>query len=256
VTEIAERKQQYLNKITSQHKIRPKFMTWLAATLDFFDDLMDVAEALDPAFDLDTAVGAQLDIIGHTVGIRRLLTFEPEYAPPLLPDDMYRIAIKAKISLNQWDGTTRGIYELWEGIFPEYQLYVRDNQDMTMTLVISDLENLFISEYMATGQLAPKPQGVLVNYEFVLTRYFEATLYIGSGPPTTKAIVYSPEPEIGLNVGPAELHHGGAVVITHSFIFFGSDDRRPPDEILQAAGASLMVQTRAYFESEERSEET
>lgn len=213
------RKQSYLDKITSEHKIRPHFMSWLAAALDGVEDLMDAGDAVDPAFDLDQAVGAQLDRIGEMVGIRRLLNFEPEYAPPLLPDDLYRVAIKAKISLNQWDGSTDGIYALWQSAFPEYDLYVRDNQDMSMTLRISDLENLFISEYMATGQLAPKPEGVLVNYEFVLTRYCEANLYLGSAPPTSKTAIYAPDAQVGLNVPPAQLFHGTVPPITKSILY-------------------------------------
>ncbi|MDL2289084.1 DUF2612 domain-containing protein, partial [Oscillospiraceae bacterium OttesenSCG-928-F05] len=125
----------YLNRITSQHKIQPKYMAWLAALLDKLNDLAEVALQMDLAYDLDEAVGAQLDVIGELVGVSRLLTFEPQNAPSaLLSDDDYRLIIRARISLNQWDGSTAGIYQLWADIFPEATIEVVDKQDMSMAI--------------------------------------------------------------------------------------------------------------------------
>ncbi|MCL2084992.1 MAG: DUF2612 domain-containing protein [Oscillospiraceae bacterium] len=158
----------YLNRITSQHKVRPKYMEWLAALLDKIQDLKDLTEQLDAAFDLDKAAGAQLDMIGQLVGVSRLLNFEPIYAPSaLLSDHDYRTILRARISLNQWDGTTEGIYRLWSGISPGAAIVVVDHQDMTMTNRIYGLSSPFESEYISRGYVAPKPQGVGINYEFV-----------------------------------------------------------------------------------------
>lgn len=170
---------EYLNKIPSQHKIRPKFMKWLSVLLGVLDDSAALLRGMDAAFDLDAAVGQQLDIIGNIVGISRLLDFEPRYAEPLLPDGFYRKVLKAKISLNQWDGTIEGIKKLWTGIFDGYRLDVADNQDMTMTLRVYGVESMFESEFIGRGYLAPKPESVRVNYEFILERVVEEELYIG-----------------------------------------------------------------------------
>lgn len=177
----------YLNRITSQHKIQPKYMAWLTALLEKLDDLAEVARQMDVSFDLDDAVGAQLDIIGQLVGVSRLLTFEPQNAPSaLLSDEDYRLILRARISLNQWDGSTAGIYQLWDDIFPEATIEVVDNQDMSMAIRVYGFENQFASEYISHGYAAPKPQGVGINYEFIFSDTVSTTLYIGARPVDTR----------------------------------------------------------------------
>lgn len=176
----------YLNRIVSQHKIRPKYMAWLKALLDKIQDVIDLVQQLDTAFDVETAVGVQLDMIGHEVGVSRLLNFEPVYAPALLPDEYYRLILKAKISLNQWDGTTDGIRSLWGEIFDGYTMDVVDHQDMSMTLKIYGLNSLFESEFISHSYLAPKPEGVRVNYEFVLEVQLQTQIYSGAAVVNTR----------------------------------------------------------------------
>ena len=98
----------YLNRITSEHKNKPKFMELVKARLEPFIDLCELLEDIDKSFDLDTASGAQLDIIGQYVGVSRLLDFQPNSADSLLPDAYYRMLLKARISLNNWDGSIEG----------------------------------------------------------------------------------------------------------------------------------------------------
>lgn len=118
----------YLNRITSQHKTKPKFMALLAARLGPFIDLARCLEIFDEAFDLDTAAGKQLDIIGEYVGVSRILNFQPVAIPALLDDEHYRILLKSKISLNNWDGTTAGVYAIWNQVFPNTQIGISDYQ--------------------------------------------------------------------------------------------------------------------------------
>ena len=67
----------YLNRITSEHKNKPSFTKLVKARLEPFIDLCELLEDIDKSFDLDTASGAQLDIIGQYVGVSRLLDFQP-----------------------------------------------------------------------------------------------------------------------------------------------------------------------------------
>jgi len=210
--------EKYLNKITSQHKTKPKFMGWLSAILELFGDLMDVAGSMDDAFDLDKAVGAQLDIIGQWVGVSRLLNFEPAYAAPLLPDSYYRKAIKAKISLNRWDGTTEGIKEIWQNIFNDYALTVVDKQDMSVVMVINGLESLFETEFMSRGYLAPKPEGVRIHYIFMLSRKYNAELYIGSSRPAMRKMISIPDLEPQFDIPSQNVYLAGAIVCRHKVI--------------------------------------
>lgn len=170
----------YLNRITSQHKIKPKYMALVAARLQPFIDLAECLESFDAAFDLENAVGKQLDVIGEYVGIKRLLNFQPQFSSALLPDPYYRMLIKAKISLNNWDGTVTGIKKLWGDIFPNYTVTVVDNQDMTLNVQITGLRSLFESELIKHGYITPKPMGVLVDYYVLFSILLDTTLYLGS----------------------------------------------------------------------------
>ena len=168
----------YLNRITSQHKTKPNYMALLEARLDPFIDLARCLDSFDAAFDLETAVGIQLDINGQFIGLSRLLTFQPEGGiSPLLDDTMYRILLKAKISKNNWDGTATGMYELWGTLFPEYTILIRDNQDMTMT-VYTDMSTPFmLAQLIQHEYIIPKPMGVRFNYIFLEKEEYEVDDY-------------------------------------------------------------------------------
>ncbi|MCM1059477.1 MAG: DUF2612 domain-containing protein [Eubacterium sp.] len=169
----------YLNRITSEHKVRPKFMKLVESRLKPFIDLYECLEAFNKAFDIDTAAGRQLDIIGEYVGVKRQLNFQPKLNDVILTDPYYRTLLKARISLNNWDGSVEGIKKIWSEVFPDYEIQIVDNQNMTMEARILGLQTLFECELIQHGYITPKPMGVLVDYSFVFSLSFDATLYIG-----------------------------------------------------------------------------
>jgi hypothetical protein len=168
----------YLNRITSQHKTKPNYIDLVEARLQPLIDLAECLYSFDAAFDLETAVGVQLDIIGQFVGLSRLLTFQPGNGlSPILDDDMFRILLKAKISKNNWNGTATGMYELWSNLFPEYTLLIRDNQDMTMT-VYTDMSTPFLlAQLIQYEYIVPKPMGVRFTYIFLEKYQYEVDDY-------------------------------------------------------------------------------
>jgi len=243
----------YLNRVISQHKIRPKFMSWLAAINELVEDTMNLYRSFDEAFNLETAVGAQLDVLGKIAGVDRLLNFEPVYAVPLLSDEYYRMLIKAKISLNHWNGTTEGIFNLWDEIMGGYRLEVVDHQDMTMTLRVMNLSNLFESEFIARGYLAPKPQTVFVNYEFILTREIETDLYVGGVIPNDyiRFALEANTSDFGAVTG--DLHTAGA--ITGDYIRFELGNGLLEDTTITGSskvGGQLAIMDRFTLSSTER----
>lgn len=170
----------YLDRITSEHKVQPKFMGLVAARLQPFIDLFECLEEMDKAFDLDTAEGEQLDVIGEYVGVKRLLNFQPEYADAVLTDPYYRMLLKAQISLNNWDGSVEGIKKIWGDVFPEYEIQIVDNQNMTMEARIIGLRQLFESELVQHGYITPKPMGVGVDYTVVMSIEVDTELFLGA----------------------------------------------------------------------------
>lgn len=175
----------------------PNFQAWIEALATPEIETMDALEALIEAFDLYTAVGSQLDILGEIVGVSRVLPFPLGGGlNPVLDDDYYRIAIIAKCLFNIWKGTKNEIYDFWRRWLPEYPILIQDNQNMTMSVLVigmptgTDDVTLFgydsatvdisgydigywegfqgvLREMVLNGYFVPKPAGVLVNYAFI-----------------------------------------------------------------------------------------
>lgn len=182
--------EEYLNLIPAANRNQPQFVATLTAWLEFYVSLQGILEsAAGDAYDVDTAVGVQLDAIGAWVGVSRQVNvpisgvffewdgaasvgwdagiWQPGTAPTdvvVLPDDVYRNLIKFKIAANQWDGTTNGAYEVWAILFPDYDFYIIDNQDMTIDIEIggATFDTLTLA-LLNDGAIALKPEGVLIN---------------------------------------------------------------------------------------------
>lgn len=155
----------YIKLLTSQYQMAEKFKEWLRKNIDICKDIMEAANNMNNVFDLDFAVGAQLDIIGQIVGQKRVLPFQPsDGTDPNLDDDMYRTLLKAKIALNHWDGKLLSIEQKWTSIFPGTSIVIVDNQDMTINVsVLGEISEL-VQELIENDMIIPRPQAVQINY--------------------------------------------------------------------------------------------
>ena len=182
----------YSALVTTEHSDRPKFMASLAAALDQVQAGAALVQQTDEGFDIDTAIGAQLDILGEWIGRSRYIgvpitgvyftwadtattgwgsgvwkgVFDPVSGLASLPDDSYRILLKAKIAANRWDGTIPGAYAVWAEAFGDGNtIVIQDNQDMTMTVGVVGATLSAVSKALLSGGYIPlKPSGVRVNY--------------------------------------------------------------------------------------------
>lgn len=131
----------YTNLITAEHADKPKYSAMVAAVAGAFSDVTNLLRSLDQKFDLDAAVGAQLDVIGRWVGLSRNIAtplavyfsldtdtlgfdegnwkqaFDPSEGLATLDDDTYRALIRAKIGANNWDGTLTMMLSIYQSIF-------------------------------------------------------------------------------------------------------------------------------------------
>jgi len=121
---------EYTGLITSEHNDKPKFMALVSALSQPAVDIRNGYATFSDAFDLDDAVGVQLDAVGLWAGIGRSVPtplagvyfsfdvdglgfdqgvwqgpFDPDTGVTNLDDDTYRLLIKTKIGANHWDGT-------------------------------------------------------------------------------------------------------------------------------------------------------
>jgi hypothetical protein len=193
----------YTARITSEHAQAPKFMATVAALAQPAADLVAQLHGVTAAYDLDTAVGKQLDVVGAWVGATRHLTtpitgvyfslddavlgldaaywlgpFDPTTGLTDLPDEPYRVLLRAAIAANHWDGSIPQAYAIWNTLFWNYGLgvIIQDNGDMTMYQMLTGLApDVITLALFNTGKLALKPAGVAVTFfteSVVSTPYF------------------------------------------------------------------------------------
>lgn len=164
----------YTNLITAQYKNSPKFNAWMAVNVQPYIASQNLlATMTEQYFDVETAIGNQLDILGQRVGAKRLLPFQPTGGlDPLLDDTDFRFLVKAKILKNLWKGTNQEVYTIWQNLYSSVFLALTDNQDMTVTaLIIGELSDLQ-KQMVEYGMIVPKAQGVGMIYAFATPPIF------------------------------------------------------------------------------------
>lgn len=134
----------YLALITSEHNQKPKFVATVSALITNLVTLQNLVQTFPDLFDVDLAVGQQLDVVGEWIGISRYLQtelpnvffsldtpglgldqgvwkgkFDSTTGLTVLEDQHYRILIKAKIVANNWNGSIPNAYSAWDTLFVE-----------------------------------------------------------------------------------------------------------------------------------------
>lgn len=181
----------YLGLITALHRDKPKFTAMISAVSQSFVDAQAMFAGLVPGYDLDMAIGVQLDVVGLWVGVSRHIQtplegvyfsldvvglgfdegiwkgpFDPDSGVTTLDDDTYRLLIRAKIGANHWDGTLESSAAILKLIFgDETHVFIQDNGDMSVDIGLSGIRPPAIFLALLTGGYIPiKPEGVRVNY--------------------------------------------------------------------------------------------
>lgn len=178
----------YIGLVTSEHSSAPDFLATLSLLVQPMADIAAAENAFSADFDLDAAVGVQLDAVGEWVGITRNLTvpltgvyfswgtanlgwgqgtwkgpFDPSTGLVALPDDAYRILLKFKIAANQWDGTIPGAYAAFAALFQGqgFSVLIQDGEDMSMIIaLVGSIPSAVTQALFLRGELALKPGGV------------------------------------------------------------------------------------------------
>ena len=132
--------EKYLNLITSEHRVRPMYIAYVSALLKIAGDVEDLLASMSQYFVLDTAQGAQLDILANRVGVIR-----GEYT-----DEQLRTLIKAAILRNTWDGSSSQAYDTWKLVFPGITMQIIKNTEMEKS-----------------GLIIPVAAGVKLNLQFL-----------------------------------------------------------------------------------------
>lgn len=178
------------DRIYAQYRTKPKAVAWYQITRKLAAELEDPATAVRVMYNIDTAVGEQLNIIGRIVVVDRTFTGEVALNPGLfaepdgaefgdteavfaalyvdqdckMSDDLYRLVIKSKIIKNNSDATVESILYGMNFLLPNADvLRVTDGEDMSFSVEfygrITNLERWAL----LNAKLVPKPQGVRFN---------------------------------------------------------------------------------------------
>lgn len=189
----------YTTLITSQHNKRPNFLAVVQALTGPLSDITDVLATMESKFDVDVAVGDQLDAVGRWVGLSRLLVvplatdffsfdiegkgwneadwkgaFVPSSGVTSLPDDLYRLAIRTRIAKNYFEGTNERLVQIMSDALAEVGILVSpvDNMDMSLSMNIYGTLTAQQRELILRGYMTPKPMGVrITNNELGGTGY-------------------------------------------------------------------------------------
>lgn len=157
----------YQSLITSEYQQSPNLLAWLAAPLGVLDDAVLCLAYFATQFDLASAVGVQLDILGQLIGRSRTVAFQPSGSiSPVLDDTTYRLLLQATIAWNQWDGKIGSLQSIWAQLFPGGRIVVEDGQNMTVTVLLTGVFSSIIVDLITNGYIVPRPEGVLYNYVF------------------------------------------------------------------------------------------
>lgn len=185
----------YLDLVTAWHSTQPDFMETLRQTVEPLVQIEQTIACLPADFDIDAAVGVQLDVVGEWVGRSRIVLiplanvyfsfgivnlgfgqgswkgpYDPVEGLTQLDDYHYRLLLKAKIAANQWDGTTPGAVAVMDVLFGPIgsTFFVQDNGDMSAIFGMSgQLPSAVFLALFAGGYIPLKPAGVQVRYLFV-----------------------------------------------------------------------------------------
>ena len=146
-------------------------------------DLGNMIEAYLVDFDLDNAVGTQLEFLAALMGVERKIPVSIEGSDGTLTDDDLRLLIRARIAINTWDGTNAGIADVLRDVFGQYNVSFVDMPElngeeqtsepngsvMTMRYIIRGKFTPIQTDMVKGDLIFPRPSGVHVFFTFMDT---------------------------------------------------------------------------------------
>ncbi|EOX5617677.1 DUF2612 domain-containing protein [Klebsiella pneumoniae] len=184
----------YTDLITNYHAGKPKFFDHVDLSTRPLIDVSAATAGLITAFDVDTAVGDQLDILGKWIGVSRAVAapitgvflewdkervgwdqgiwlgpYQSTDALTYLSDDVYRVVLKARIGINNWNGQNGTLPDILETALAGtgIKLVILDNQDMSVSVLIvvnyeemmSEIDRLIFDSAINHGPFIQLPDG-------------------------------------------------------------------------------------------------
>lgn len=155
-----ELKEYYSGLLIAQYKEKPKAKATIEALAGPIV-MNQMPLAVQDAFQVDSAIGVQLDVIGKYVGASRTVT-GPNKIKVTLDDADFRILVKIAIVKTHSSSSLYEIESLLAQYFPN-QIVITDNATMQINYFISNEIGSTDLQYAITyGDYLPRPMGVEV----------------------------------------------------------------------------------------------
>lgn len=179
---------EYIDKITPFFRGSPNFTAMVCRVTSAIVRTRSVVIAVPYAYDLDQAIGAQLDVCGEWVGRSRKIIiplenywfsldieglgldegvwyneYDPTTGLASLNDDDYRRIIRAKILANNWNGLIETLPEIIEMIVGDTntKVFVDDSLDMSYVVGLSrHIPGLIALSVLDSNGIPTQPGGV------------------------------------------------------------------------------------------------
>lgn len=181
----------YLDLVTSEYNQQPRFMAMLANVFQPFVSDLALMQGFIADYDVDIAVGSQLDVVGLWAGVTRFITtpltdvyfslddvnlgfgagtwfseFNPVTGITTLDDSAFRTFIRARIANNRWNGTIPGAYDVWDQSFvgTGVGILIQDLENMHMVYALTGpIPDAVTLALFRGGYLNLKPAGVKID---------------------------------------------------------------------------------------------
>lgn len=182
----------YTELITNYHATKPLYFDHIDLSTRPLIDVASCMSGLINAFDIDEAVGVQLDTLGLWIGRSRYVSepisgvyfcwdtqglgydqgvwqgpYDPDAGYTALSDETYRVILKAKVAINMWDGQNDSLPAILDSATAGsgLRMQIVDNQDMTISVWIfpeTDISavSLELLAAIRQGYLTVKAAGV------------------------------------------------------------------------------------------------
>ncbi len=183
------------NTAISQFANSPIITTMLQSFFDAIDQTADFDLFFSNIWDIDTAIGPGLDVLGRILGVTRvlnvvnapryfgfeesLLTYDPWNQSPFytgaplttsyaLTDAAFRVLLYAKALANISDGSVRSINRLLMTLFPgRGNAYVADGLNLTMTYTFDFALTAVEQAIVEQSGVLPRTSGVAASVVIV-----------------------------------------------------------------------------------------
>lgn len=159
----------YPDLITLEHISKPNFVEMVKETTQPFVDIIQFLGLIPTTYyDIDVAIGVQLDTLGLLIGVPR---------PGGFSDDYYRIILKVRILNNHWQCNKPSAYELANELFSGlgFSFFIEDHADLSITLGV-------IGSGVPSGEIITLLTGGYMDVKPVTIRIAGYAYQSGSGP--------------------------------------------------------------------------